>query len=381
MPVSEFLPRTSTSSGYAEVKRRSFRMKRMGRILYCIVSVLLVIGLVSCTEAGNPSPAIQNSASAAPTNAEATPTLTPPPTSTPYVEIDNVVGRENGNHFVSIQGNTIYYSFWSGAILRANVEGGKYTQIIQTSADFINVIGDWIYYKNTVGMSGEICRIRTDGSDYSLLVENGFYGGVIATTDSIFYAGSGKNSNMLVWRMDADGTNKTELSSEPSDFLTDLSYVDGWIVYTAIKMSKGTSIIKVRETGEDRTVVASYDDNIWKIVVSDGWAYYICGSSMYKTSLDGSQTIELFSDDQMMTMFDITIADGHIYYMRFTDTTRDLWRVKTDGTGQEEFEPNMQDFYGIAGGWIFFKNEDEASTYMMKLDGSERQKIYAKYYE
>ncbi len=76
----------------------------------------------------------------------------------------NTPGNIANGGYAAAQGSWIYYSSKSeGKMYKEKKDGSEKTAVTNDSASDINVIGDWIYYKNNSD-SGSIYKIKADGT-------------------------------------------------------------------------------------------------------------------------------------------------------------------------------------------------------------------------
>ena len=185
------------------------------------------------------------------------------------------------------QGDWIYFSRAdeSFAIYKMRKDGTEYQRVGEVSGSCINVVGDWIYFRNPIGNNQhEIYKMRTDGSECTQLLD-GIRDYISVSGDWIYYANG--NDNFRFYKMRMDGS-------------------ENWALTEA-------SAIYMCVYGE--------------------WAYYSLSdeSGFFRTRTDGSET-------QLLTARCVSLycmAGDWIYYC-MRDDNNTVWRMRPDGSGIEE---------------------------------------------
>lgn len=233
-------------------------------------------------------------------------------------------------------------------------------------ASHLNVIGDWIYY---VDSKGGLCRMKTDGSELSLLTDY-TVNFMQATSDYIYFFTS--------YKRESDGYQFKELhriKPDGSDDETLLSYLSSRWDYLVV----GNDIYFLcwdASTQTQKLRRGSFTDilnNIDKFVISDNHIYYINHEDkcIYKADMDGKNIIKITSD----TTKSLNIANGWIYYANTSDNNK-LYKITTDGKDKSKVADVKSDYaINIAGGKLFYVETNEKfETYVMNKDGSAKSK-------
>jgi hypothetical protein len=167
-------------------------------------------------------------------------------------------------------------------LYKVNIHENEPILLCDDNANFINVIGDWVYYVNWINDFFPY-KIRTDGTERTMLCEDEAW-------------------NMVV--------------------------VDEWIYY--ISRTDRGKLYKIRIDGTDRTMLS--DDVYMDFCVDDDWIYYARGfgfdEGLVKMRTDGSEKIIL--DIKVVTHHEFNVVDGWIYYSN--DEFSGLYKIRTDGT-------------------------------------------------
>lgn len=275
--------------------------------------------------------------------------------------IGNSVGNILNGGIAAIEGDWIY-SINFDAIYKSKIDGTHKTKIIDVSAEYINVVGDWIYYVNT-GDKRSIYKIKIDGTGKTKLTENsGAYVHVVngwiyyidyhfeslgiykvktdgtsltkivdgyswelKVADGWIYFGKEDGSGVKMHKMKVDGTNLQEIATEIHTYT---NVVGDWIYY-----SEGQNIYKMNTNGQNKTIVA----NVYagRLNVSGDWIYFRNNNdnqTIYKVKTDGSNLSKVGDD---VGAYEINVVGDWIYYKKGVAEGTHLYRIKTDGTKKE----------------------------------------------
>lgn len=255
---------------------------------------------------------------------QCTVTITAPESNTNGNTVGNIVNWG----MVTNQSGWLYYSNrvdYKPYKIRTNGTGKM--KLCNDSAEYINVIGDWVYYSNGAE-KGKLYRIHTNG------------------------------------------TARTKLNDDDSDFV---SIVDGWIYYQ--NMSDNCSLYKIRMDGSDRTKLN--DSESYNMNVVGDWIYYNQGDlgNLYKIRTDGTECTELSKNFSAC----LCVSDNWIYYFdegSINGSTSGLYKIRIDGTGQTRLGNDFSKSINVADGWIYYSSYiDGNNLYKIRTDGTGRTKL------
>lgn len=126
-------------------------------------------------------------------------------------DLSNTVLSEDNCQYINVVGDNIFYSNMSsgGVICRSDLDGGNLRTINKIPSLYLNVVDGWIYYSGCPDPEqgfnlNRICRIKTDGSESTVLSECS--GGDINIYNNKIYFTDWDNNKITV--MNTDGTNK-----------------------------------------------------------------------------------------------------------------------------------------------------------------------------
>lgn len=234
-------------------------------------------------------------------------------------------------------------------------------QIISNdTAYYINISGDFIYYRN-VGDGGKLYKIKKDGTQRTKLNDdNSFY--VNLRDDWIYYQNA--SNGRFLYKIKTDGTERTQLNDNYTSYI---AAVDGWIYYQ--NETCGSVLYKIKEDGSQNTKLN--DDVSVYLNVDNGWIFYTNRSdnqSLYKIKEDGSQRTKIYSG----STFHLNIDNGYIYSS--DNKSKNFFRIKEDGTDKKMLntDPSIKiDEFNFAGNYIFYDedvNENPVDCGFLKKD-------------
>ena len=118
--------------------------------------------------------------------------------------------------------------------------------------------------------------------------------------------------------------------------------------------------------------------NLGYIVETEDWLYIASPNGMmplYRERYDGSERHEVNPEERGFTY--INIVGDWIYYSNMTgDPGRNIYRIRTDGTGKEKLNDDNSSWLSVVDGWIYYvNNDDDFSLYRIRTDGYGREKI------
>ena len=248
-------------------------------------------------------------------------------------------------YFVNVIGDWIYYTNASDGmkLYRIRTDGSLRSKVLDETVNEINVVGDWIYYSSiTSGTTGFLCKVHLDGTTRTVLdTDRPSFINVVGSW--IFYCNDSDGGR--AYRIGTDGNGKSQVVAGGGESTWWMNVVidatrHTWIYYSGPGTSK---IYKIKTDANapvsflTRTSVGAATG--YGLIIIGDWIYYNEASAaesgyLYKVSLDGSQRIRLNTTKE--SLFPCIFGDW-IYYQLEADKC--IYRVRTDGTGQEKFGP------------------------------------------
>lgn len=318
------------------------------------------------------------------TAAEAT--ATPPAVFVPdYLPGDaNIIGNfsyniVNGGHIAS-QGNWIYYpvptSLTDSDLYKIRTDGTGKTLITTDETAYLNVVDDWIYYKNLTD-GGKLWKIRTDGSlatkiadepaDFITVAGDWVYYSVplTATTGELrkchkdgtvrrrlamdyassLYLWSGylyyiNSADNYIWKCDLDGLNhrRVDLDDAHTAFPLSLNVNYGGIYYTSAEAGTNAhKIFNIQTNGTGWKAVALSSPKGFNLIVDGDFIYYAnFGPTYGSLSRIQRSTWAVTPINSTPNSLSQNLFGEWLYFLNYGDGNS-IYRVKTDGTGQVKF--------------------------------------------
>jgi serine/threonine protein kinase len=281
----------------------------------------------------------------------------------------NTAGNLANGGFIAIQDNWIYYSDKnSDALYKSRIDGSEKIKLSDDRVDEINVVGDWVYYRNhSSSVWGSIYKIRTDGT-MRTQINHEESDHITVVGDWIYYRNA--DDGFSLYKIKNDGTELTKLSEEEFHGLD----IDGdWIYFAS--MEDGRKIYRIQTDGTGKTRIS--DNYAYGINVIDDWIYYtsdiwdqVNPSNIFKIRSDGTELIKI-NDDNSWSM---NINEGWIYYSNGDDESS-LYKIRTDGTGRTRLNNDKSTMIHVVGDYIYYDTLWSTDRYRIRTDGSDRQLV------
>ena len=216
--------------------------------------------------------------------------------------------------YVNVIGDWIYYLSIDGdiGIYKIKTDGTEKTRIGEEAMGvYLNVIGGWIYYSEWSDEKGNLYKMKTDGTDRTKLNDDqSDYINVVG--DRVYYINQSDGNKL--YKINTDGADRTKLND---DNCYAINVSDDWIYYINV-VDYDYNPYKIRTDGSDRTKLS--DDDCYELNVSDGWIYYAKGGeengiTPFKMRTDGADKTKM-TEDSSSSLF---IAGDWLYYTFWDD--------------------------------------------------------------
>lgn len=178
----------------------------------------------------------------------------------------------------------------------------------------------------------------------------------ISPTDKVVFYSS-QTGNDEIWKMDSDGTDQKQLTTDPSDDRAPVISADGRSIFFSSNRSGESQVWRMNEDGSSQTQITSGEGGFPRFISTDGWVYYLSGlrRSLRRVSHDGSQdqviidrpitritftqdgsTAAVFYQEGDKTISAISIPDGReIRQITIVDKNADLIDFDWAADGKE----------------------------------------------
>ncbi|MCL1865894.1 MAG: DUF5050 domain-containing protein [Oscillospiraceae bacterium] len=301
-----------------------------------------------------------------------------------FSKVFNKSGNILNGGIAAYQSGWIYYTDSVNGIWKVRTNDTDKTQLTDDKADYLNVVGDWIYYNgsdiNDPDKKYNLRKIRTDGTEKTDInkVNSTF---VNVAGDTIYYTNSDDNHN--IYKINTDGTNGKKLVNNS---IIRYNLEDEFVYYSALwdMLLFKDRFYSISTDGGDSTTINGIDfvgEKYLSIsfIVNDGWIYHesMSADSGYthhfcKISVDGTQSFDItpnLGNDYNIISYN---TDGDRIYFSTADA---LYKMNIDGTDLIKISDTKDvDNINIIGKWIYYKT-DSKSLYRMDKNGNEIQSI------
>ena len=307
----------------------------------------------------------------------------------------------------------------------------KSSRVGNTAANIQNygyaVEGDnYIFYSlpNEKAEYMNIYRMDKDGENRTMICSREWnVTSLNCLNNKLYFIGYDKDDDgenrAMIYRMDIDGENIKELTSDVNSSSNAITINDNQIYY----LNDEFQICKVSINGGESKIVSEMS-NGYVSVVGD-WIYYVDYDSenyaMCKMKLDGSDAQQLTGDvmydlnivgddlyyvngegkfckknkdgDEEVIyeseIYNVNIKNGIAYFMKYVETEDSeniedgivgLYSMKIDGTEEKLLKKfkSYSSFINVVGDWIMYSDQDNENGYMgmQKIDGSQEINLY-----
>ena len=290
----------------------------------------------------------------------------------------STAGNLNNLGFAAIQGDYIYYSTTSG-LYKIKKDGSGKTLLYNIEAMSINVVGNWIYFRDRYKYV--LYKININGGNLTPITGSVFSLWVV--DDTIYFVevvedekDSESSTLYSIYSIKADGTNKKKIFT--GEIIISCINVIGDYIY----WGDNIDVYKINVDGTGFTVYP--DAASQEMIISNDLKYTSGG--IYKSNIDGSASQCLIESNALR----INIYKNYIYFSNWDDN-HCIYRIDTDGNNIEKLNNIRSDNINIVGNWIYYTEEIPAGDlsngddlwsswtykdfYKMNLDGSDNQKI------
>ena len=273
---------------------------------------------------------------------------------------------------LKIQNGWIYYNEGSSGLHKIRTDGTNKTKLYKLFGyrpDYIEVIGEWIYYADKT--MHKIYKTREDGTENRTLVLNDWVEDMRIKDGFIYFIG-GKdysgNENRGIYKVKIDGTSKIKLedsSPEKIDVYGDWIYYMIYGDFYRIK-NDGTQKTKlfIPQSGKR---IASYEIRGEHIYLNEVGGD---GSTLWNLKLDGSEKTAIKTYDS--SQWTLYITDEGL----FLQDRGIIYSLNTDGTINKKIADDMYRLVYVEDGWVYYlKIEDFIVFYKVRIDGTEKQLV------
>lgn len=291
----------------------------------------------------------------------------------------NTPGNINNIGLVEQKDGWIYYSNYSDNeyLYKMRTDGTEKTKLNSETSAYINVVGDWVYFEEEVkdsrpddGSDREnywlLYKIRIDGTDKTKL-SNDRMGNLNIVGDWIYYKNCSDEARL--YKIHTDGTSKTEITEDQAGFI---NVVGDWIYYT--NYSDEWYLYKIKTDGSSKMQLNNYKSR--EVDVIGDWIYFVNMDDsfyIYKIRINGEDETILVDNETAY----INIVGDWIYYNNYDDN-KYLYKVRTDGSNRIRLNCEASYCLNVLGDWIYYTTRnDDNIDYLNKIrtDGTEKQLV------
>jgi hypothetical protein len=217
----------------------------------------------------------------------------------------------------------VYYTGENGHIYKSKLDGSRQEKLNDTYSIYINVVDDWVYYSNHDD-EGRIYKMRTDGSSVTRL-NNERSRDLHVTGDWVYYINSSMepyesyyDTKADICKIKTDGSNHSLILG--GGIATSLALADNILYFGSYK-----GIYRMGIEGADKIKLT--DLEAYQIVVHEEWVYfvtdiigagsYVGGDILARIKTDGSSFEKLYSmeNEYHQWFSDFNVSGNRLYYI------------------------------------------------------------------
>ena len=227
--------------------------------------------------------------------------------------------------------------------------------------------------------------MKLDGSDLQVINDNEFNNNcyeIYVINNSVYYIGVDAN----IYKMKLDGSDKSVVTENGTGYL---GITKDYIIYNKMEENSSDYITYIMniDGSNERPILAG--KRLYSVNVKDDYIYYTNeNKQIYKTKIDSGNE-ELILDT---TAYNLNLKDDYLYYLNYLDFENEnltvcIFRIKTDGSSQEPEKVKTLETYSsfidVVGNWVVYLDSTDESAYikMVKVDGSQEEELFSLSYE
>lgn len=303
-------------------------------------------------------------------------------------QLNNQTGNLINGGLLAEKDDWIYYSNFNdgGKIYRVHADGGEHFKVNDDHSLKITIAGGWVYYlaseerselnrtslRDRVG--GRIYKIRTDGSERTLLLDD-YSWELLLVDDWIYHTRGGYG----IYRFRTDGTGHQIISTEPASYF---NLKGDWLYFCQGWQSHETTTGGIHKVSTDGGEIYRVgDETVYTLHIAGDWIYYSSlrpDRRIAKIRADGTEQ-SLIVDDWA---FELNVAGDWIYYVNRGDEDS-IYRIRTDGSERVKLNSDSSSNLTVIGDWLYYTltERDEMQKiiseeiYRIRTDGSDRTRF------
>jgi hypothetical protein len=281
-------------------------------------------------------------------------------------------GNSNGNlhnkGFVAQRGGWIYYvNNHDDKLYKIKTDGTGRVKLCEDKARYINVIDNWIYYRNDSD-DQKIYKIQTNGTG-RMKISDDMVHELTAVGGYIYYTNI--LDNLKLYRLNLSNNSKNLISNH---IVLDINIIGDTIYY----LNRNDSLIYyVSEDGSHRGLLTDYV-SASRMLIS-GKHIYIARDhypyNIYRMNLYGEEFTQVTDEGALR----YNVHNDWVYFSNKDDSAK-LYKIRGDGQNKVKLTEDSlhvsdknEGIINIFSDWIYYKNSSDANKlYRIKADGTLR---------
>lgn len=218
--------------------------------------------------------------------------------------------------------------------------------------------GDWIYFANAMD-DEKLYKMRLDGSEMTLIHGDDHVDYINVIGDWVYYR---NDSN--IFKIKIDGTGNKRITDESTANI----FVIGNVIYYNSYSGQKISINKINSDGTKRTKIADVKSEAFTI--EGDWIYYVDGYNLVKIKTDGTKKTTILKDSMP---FHINVVGEWIYFTNYKDGAK-LYKIKSDGKGKQKLNNLRTQGIYVIGDWVYYQAQEHTGLFRVKTNGTNNEK-------
>lgn len=299
-------------------------------------------------------------------------------------ETGNTNGNLNNSGFSVEKNGWVYYVGLkdnnTDGIYRIKSNRNKREKVSSDYGLYLNKAGKFLYYLDVTNGQYNITKIRTNGKDKEIIIEDVDEVKITVVDNWIYYF---KESNF--YRVKIDGKQKEILSKKT---IANYEIVGNWIYYSYVNDGKYV-IEKMKTNGEDATKLDSDASQVF--FVDNTNIYYIYENyntdefkynyEIYKIKTNGKNKEKVAYIGPNVQLESINFNNDKIYYTKTNENdVLAIYSIKTNGKKESKIVEIQGEstLINIHDGFIYYTDINDigdSQMYRIKLNGKNKQSL------
>gem|GEM_PF-1310233 len=283
--------------------------------------------------------------------------------------VKHVVKQGQWTYYIDYGYNS-KYNF--NGLWRINDDGKTRQKLVNGRVDYIDVVGDWVYFFNDKGSY----KIKTDGTSFTRIYMQDYKIQKQHIRDGLIYYFDWRDNSFFSHALDGLAAG-SRISLNTQAYLENM--IGDYIYYT--NRSNGDTLYRLNITTGVNTKISN--EGVSGFAVMDDYIYYTRGDNVpgiYRLPLNaegiltsGSASGDLSPQKLSGAKADsINAGNGWIYYSD-RDNGGKLCKIRADGTGTTRLNDQPSGNLNLVGDWVYYRSDGK--LFRIKTNGTGKSRL------